>query len=235
MEIKKTLTLILCLLFVSSCSKIPEMQTNKSLPAKVADSNITNIVKSENVVIDEVPQIEPEIYKEVVTSEDISMWGDGCSWFCGAPFPRISASSFLPKNESNDYKAENIFDNKLEIAWIDGNSSYGIGEYIEFNFISELDDLGLTQISLFNGYQKSEKIWKDNSRVAKLLMYVNQKPYAVLHLMDTKQMQTFEFNEAKLEKNKDFIVRLEIVDVYKGDRYSDTAISEIDFSGTGVH
>lgn len=225
----------LCLLCISSSVKSPEVQTNNSLQDKVPDSNSSNVVKSESLVFDKLPQIEPEIYKEVVTSEDIIMWAEGCSWFCGAPCPSIKASSSLTKSMSNDYKAENIFDCKLETAWIEGNSSYGIGEYIEFNFISSLDNLGLTEISLFNGYQKSDRIWKDNSRVAKLLMYVNQKPYAVLCLMDTKQMQTFEFNESKLKKDKDFVVRLEIVEVYKGDKYSDAAISEIDFSGTGVH
>ncbi|MBQ3875587.1 MAG: hypothetical protein II728_09435 [Bacteroidaceae bacterium] len=68
----------------------------------------------------------------------------------------------------------------------------------------------------------------------KLKVYVNNKPYAFLNLEDSRSEQTF--NIAPLtDKKKQWTMKFEIVEVYKGEKYDDTALSEIYFDGMDVH
>ena len=81
---------------------------------------------------------------------------------------------------------------------------------------------------------KSQTAWQNNSRVKKLKVYVNNKPYAFLNLEDSRSEQTF--NIAPLtDKKKQWTMKFEIVEVYKGEKYDDTALSEIYFNGMDVH
>ena len=81
---------------------------------------------------------------------------------------------------------------------------------------------------------KSQTAWQNNSRVKKLKVYVNNKPYAFLNLEDSRSEQTF--NIAPLtDKKKQWTMKFEIVEVYKGEKYDDTALSEIYFDGMDVH
>jgi hypothetical protein len=70
--------------------------------------------------------------------------------------------------------------------------------------------------------------------VKQLKLYVNNKPYALLNLKDIKSKQIFFINTLRGIKS-DLYLKFEITAVYKGDKYDDVAISEIEFDGTGVH
>ncbi len=182
----------------------------------------------------------------------------GCSWYCGGGPKQVTASSSLapvPKknslskkensrytlenqeNESNEYTyyAENAHDLYLKTAWVEGVKGHGIGEYLEYTFDNQSPRV--TMVSIYNGYVKSKKTWKDNSRVRSLKMYVNGKPYAILQLKDTWACQNFDLGEplGRTPDEKDMVLRFEITDVYPGDKYEDTAITELFFDGTDVH
>lgn len=75
-------------------------------------------------------------------------------------------------------------------------------------------------------------------------MYFNDKPFAILNLADSRQEQHFKFeplgygdrqNWEELNKKPSWTIKFEILDVYKGDKYDDTAITEIYFDGIDVH
>lgn len=86
-------------------------------------------------------------------------------------------------------------------------------------------------------------------------MYVDDKLYAILNLKDVYAEQTFEVspigysNRKFISRNKDgelvddmdgnivhaFRIKFEISEAYKGDKYTDTAITEIYFDGLDVH
>lgn len=83
---------------------------------------------------------------------------------------------------------------------------------------------------ILNGYQSTLDIWRKNSRVKTLKIYVEGKPLCILHLQDVMQAQIFELPEFNSPKDDDPIFRFEILDIYKGNKWSDTAISEIGFS-----
>jgi len=86
-----------------------------------------------------------------------------------------------------------------------------------------------------NGYVKNQKSYEENGRVKKLKLYINGKVYGFLNLKDVCSEQRFEIEPIKFEKEKICVLRLEIVEVYKGTKYDDTVISEINFDGIGVH
>jgi hypothetical protein len=168
--------------------------------------------------------------------------GEGCSWYCGGGPDEVKASSELKPQGTNTYAGGNVHDFSYKEAWVEGVPGYGIGEYVTYKFAGESPRI--TEVIVVNGYVKSEKAYRDNSRVKKLKMYVNDKPYAILNLEDKRSSQTFEFepignsNRANLEALKHmpaWNLKFEILEVYKGTKYDDVAIAEIYFSGMDVH
>ncbi|MCU0392806.1 MAG: hypothetical protein MUE81_16985 [Thermoflexibacter sp.] len=161
--------------------------------------------------------------------------GGSCSWYCGGDSYKQVASSTLKSTGSINYNASNAHDLSYKTAWVEGVQGDGIGEYLAYYFKNSCPRV--TEIIVSNGYVKSDKAWKENSRVKTLKLYINDKPYAILNLMDTKADQSFELGEpvGRYQDGKDMILKFEILSTYKGDKYSDTAITEIFFDGIDVH
>lgn len=157
----------------------------------------------------------------------------GCSWYCGAVY-ETKVSSELSSTDKNDYSAKSIFDNDIRTAWVEGAKGYGIGEYIEFIFPDNSPKALSCMIA--NGYSKNKTVWKNNSRVKSLNMYMNDELKAVLQLEDVRELQTFDFSHLVVEDDHSAVtIKFVITEVYKGDKYDDTSISEFFFDGTGVH
>ena len=170
-----------------------------------------------------------EKYGEVVENAWDIIDG-GCSWYCGGGNYKIKASSSL----GDSYKAEFANDLSYKTAWVEGKKDEGIGEYLEYYFKN--DSPRITEIIISNGYMKSEETWKNNNRVKKLKLYVNGVPLGVLNLKDSRTDQYFEIGTLGHNKNRtDLILKFEILEVYKGSKYNDTAITEIYFDGIDVH
>lgn len=189
----------------------------------------------------ETQQAVLEKYSEVYES----MWdieGAGCSWYCGGGPKEVTASSSLPAQGDNSYSGRNAHDLSYKTAWVEGVKGEGVGEFLLYKFSAESPRV--TTIIVVNGYVKSLDAWKNNGRVKKLKMYVNNAPYAILHLEDLPAAQTFdvepigENNRANYEAMKakpDWKLKFEIMEVYYGAKYDDVAITEIYFSGLDVH
>ena len=170
-----------------------------------------------------------EKYGEVVENAWDIIDG-GCSWYCGGGNYKIKASSSL----GDSYKAEFANDLSYKTAWVEGKKDEGIGEYLEYYFKN--DSPRITEIIISNGYMKSEETWKNNNRVKKLKLYVNDVPFGILNLKDSRTDQYFEMGTLGHNKNgTDLILKFEILEVYKGSKYNDTAITEIYFDGIDVH
>lgn len=168
--------------------------------------------------------------------------GNECSWYCGAGQDTISASSELKPFKGIKYSARNSHDLSYKTAWIEGVPGYGIGEFLIYHFPP--DNPRITKIIVVNGYVKSEQTWLDNSRVKKIKMYIDNKPFAILNLTDSREEQTFTFEPIGYSDRDDWkklsslpwwTIKFEIIDVYKGQKYDDTAITEIYFDGIDVH
>lgn len=176
------------------------------------------------------------------TSEFWPMW----SMPIGIP----SASSTLESSKGNTYNVENLTDYDLNTAWV-GDSVYGVGDYFEFtfDFPENTGYAGAYQFygvcNLFNGYCKSEELWKANSRVKKMKVYYNDQFVCYVELCDTWHLQFFDIGEffinrrenkylnAKYEIKNGDVLKFEILEVFKGDKYQDVAISEFLCEGAG--
>ena len=94
-----------------------------------------------------------------------------------------------------------------------------------------------SEICIVNGYAKNQKTWEENGRVKRLLMYVEDKPYAYLDLEDTILPQYFLLPEddIKVLNGGTLECRFEIVDVYAGTTYEDTCLTGLVMEFRGRH
>jgi hypothetical protein len=197
------------------------------------DADYEKLSKNEKDIMRRVDETQ-EDYWDII--------GGGCSWYCGGGPRDVTASSALSGQGQNTYSAENAHDLNYKTAWVEGVSGYGIGQYLLYKFSPEA--ARINEIIIVNGYAKSETAWKNNSRVKKLKMYLNDKPYAILNLEDARANQHFKVdpignsdraNFDKLKTLPPWTIKFEIMDVYKGAQYDDVAITEIYFDGLDVH
>jgi ankyrin repeat protein len=147
----------------------------------------------------------------------------------------IRASSSLKNCKSIKYNSKQAHDYKAFTAWIEGNPDYGIGEYLEYKFDFtnvKKTDYAINKIIVYNGYLKSEALWKANSRVKKLKIYLNNKIHTAITLKDSQEMQIIDIPDILFEAKKVYIIRCQILDVFEGSKYKDTAISELQFAGS---
>jgi hypothetical protein len=171
------------------------------------------------------------------TEEMLDMWGGACSLYC-AVGPSVRASSRLTQS-GHSYPAEAAHDFDISTAWVEGKPGHGVGEYLEYTYDLTKEPvqngLAVTTAHIFNGYRKSRHLWKANSRVRRFKLLVDGRPHALIDLVDTPKMQTVEFKPVPLPQKKRVVLRFEIVSVYAGTRYQDTAVTDITFDGTGHH
>jgi len=148
----------------------------------------------------------------------------------------VTASSSLKNSGSNIYNPENAHDFKLETAWVEGKPDQGIGESLTFTIklrAPVYDHLTINGFRIANGYVKNKKLWLANSRIKAMTMLVNNKPYVDIYLNDFYGFQKVNFSDIKVPLNKKLLITFVINDVYPGDKFSDTSISQIEFDGSG--
>jgi hypothetical protein len=183
----------------------------------------------------QVKELEPDDVFELSEPEEINPEDSDDGPQDCFPVTNIKATSRLASQGANNYNEKNLYDEDFKTSWVEGVKGYGIGEKITFT----LEDVyaGATGIIITNGYSKSPTAWKNNSRVKKLKLSVDGEPKYILNLKDQMGDQVFRWEEdGAVNEDGDklvgtFTVTLEILDVYKGDKYDDTAISEVLFLG----
>ncbi len=123
-------------------------------------------------------------------------------------------------------------DGNKNTAWIEASPDYGIGEKITIHFNPKDKAAGIPfdGIEITNGYAKSKSAWNDNSRVKLFRLSHNGMPKFYLELEDAIYPQSFYGGRDFLISAGD-VVDLEIVDVYPGRKWKDTAISDLALKG----
>ena len=175
------------------------------------------------------------IKKNMVFSGHIDMdaFHNGCSMACGSLIWNFSSSSELAPQGKNQYGAKNLADDKSGTAWVEGKSGDGIGEYLLVTFKKQDPKIKSAKMHwggfrLINGYAKSEAIWRANSRIKDLEIYLNGKFIARTRLKDTPVPQEVIFSQ---EINEGDQAKLVIKSVYRGNKYQDTAMSSLIMNG----
>jgi hypothetical protein len=236
-------TLLLSNLFLSATAQdpLPVLSPADKYPLDLSEKRQKEIERRDQLFAkDKLTKQEQKELDALLEKNDetvISVWdviSSECSWYCGGGNYTVKASSSLPNSKAGSYAALSANDLSYKTAWVEGKDGEGIGEHLEYFFKN--DAPRITSIIISNGYVKSQTAWKNNNRVKKLKLYVNGKPYRILNLEDTMDDQVFETGTLGRNKNgKDLVLRFEIMEVYKGDKYNDTAITEIYFDGIDVH
>ena len=85
----------------------------------------------------------------------------------------------------------------------------------------------IDQIAIINGYAKDDTLWKNNNRVKKLKVTIDDSLEFYLELEDNKKLQIFDINYENEIITKPVNLKFEIVEVYKGDKYDDTCLSSL--------
>lgn len=173
--------------------------------------------------------------KEIIYNAEDSLshfYSSACSWYCGGQIDTITTSNSL----SEKYDASKAHDFSIITAWIEGKNGNGEGECLLYKFPGNCPRI--TGVRILNGYTKNQTVWENNGRVKKLLMYYNDEPYAILNLKDIRDCQGFDVGVLGYENKETapaWTIRFEILEVYPGKKYQDTAITELYFDGIDVH
>jgi len=167
-------------------------------------------------------------------------WGDFSYPLSG----KVTASATKPANNKRTYNIKNIQDYNLNTAWVFESKmerKTAAFEFI-FKFPKHAAYAGAYQFDgicyIFNGYCKTLNTWTENSRAKKLLVYYNEQPVCYIHLKDTWHFQSFDISkffknrrdgkylDSKYEIKNGDSLKFEVVEVYRGTKYNDVAISE---------
>jgi len=162
-------------------------------------------------------------WSEIKRQEDADPDGPGFFYNdCSQGITGKKASSTLAPQGSKSYGISNLNDENPMTAWVEGDSEYGIGEYLLISAIN----INV----IYNGYQSSPSNWLNNSRVKRFKVYKNDIPLCYLDLTDEMGSQHFTLPfEADWDKHQTF--KFVIIEVYKGAKWKDVAISEMDYQG----
>lgn len=231
---RRVIFLLLCLGTINLYAQVPELE-----PTSVVDIPYTDLQVCDRVVMkastdyNALSDVEFALLCFVEENPVLSHFYSGnCSWYCGGQIDSVTASSAL----ADRYTAEKVHDFSIVTAWVEGVEGNGEGEYLRYSFPGTCPRI--TTVLIHNGYVKNWEVWRDNARVKRLLMYYNDEPYAILNLQDTMGLQSFDVGVLGYE-DKDsapaWSIKFEILEVYPGKKYEDTAITEIYFDGIDVH
>ena len=231
---RRVMFLLFCLGTINLYAQVPELE-----PTSVVDNPYTDLQVCDRVAMkastdyEALSDVEIALLSFVEGDPVLSHFYSGsCSWYCGGQIDSVTASSALGER----YAAEKAHDFSIVTAWVEGVEGNGEGEYLCYSFPGTCPRI--TTVLIHNGYVKNCDVWRDNGRVKKLLMYYNDEPYAILNLQDTMGLQSFDVGVLGYE-DKDsapaWSIKFEILEVYPGKKYEDTAITEIYFDGIDVH
>ncbi len=212
-------------------------QINLIEPDRIEFSTIPNPVQIKKFLSEhnfETKEVkEEELRFEFFFAHGFSSCWSHCWRHCSKR-DTVYSSSHLSSDKDIYYGPENIDDLDLRTAWIEGKQGYGVGESLTISLSTfDLKEIRLNRIVIVNGYTKSIKTWRNNSRVKRLKVYSNSKLVGILCLKDTDKYQSFNIGNLIKKADNKYVLEFEIVDVYPGDKYKDTAISAILFEGEG--
>ena len=226
--------LLLCLGTINLYAQVPELEPTSVVDNPDADLQVCDrVAMKASTDYEALSDVEFALLCFVEENPVLSHFYSGnCSWYCGGQIDSVTASSAL----ADRYAAEKAHDFSIVTAWVEGVEGNGEGEYLRYSFPGTCPRI--TTVLIHNGYVKNWDVWRDNGRVKRLLMYYNDEPYAILNLQDTMGLQSFDVGVLGYE-DKDsapaWSIKFEILEVYPGKKYEDTAITEIYFDGIDVH
>lgn len=134
--------------------------------------------------------------------------------------PKATVSSSALKGTAiASFQATNLVDGDLATPWQEGANGAGLGEWVRFEFTQPLE---LARIEILNGYQKDDERYLGNPRVRLIMVEYSSGATQLVELSDVRDPQMINPTSEAVEW-----VKLAIVSVYPGDKWEDTALSEV--------
>ena len=208
-----------------------------SLPTNIDFMEVMDIWE----LIDTVPYDKMSDHQRMIVdtceSNGVLMhfYSPACSWYCGGIIDTVISSS-CQEADTCSYEGINTHDWSIHSAWVTRPNDYGVGESLTYFFPGNCPRI--TTVCILNGYTRDTNEWQDYSRVKRLKVYYDGKPYAILELQDTRGEQEFDvglLGYRDVENHSEWSLKFEILEVYPGRKHQNTAITELYFDGVDVH
>lgn len=138
----------------------------------------------------------------------------------------FTASSTLvdDTNIGFNYEPAMVSDGDFSTAWCKSSGDTEPSIVFDFGRQVKADKFGIVP-----GFARDEKIYKQNNRIKKATLLFDDKDPMEVEFKDEYGMQFVNLN------GKEFLkIKLVINDVYKGNKYNDTCVSEWDFASAYV-
>jgi hypothetical protein len=132
--------------------------------------------------------------------------------------PASSVAAYGPGN-ANAYDAD--YEN---LAWCEGAKGNGAGEWLELHVTGA--KARFDTIEFENGYQKSLAAYRNNARLRTIEIETGTGFRAGFRLQDIPGYQSIKLPEPM----ESTYIRMTIVDVYPGEKYSDTCLTSMSVS-----
>lgn len=144
--------------------------------------------------------------------------------YSAIPYVAIEASQPLVDSKRPFmYTLQNAFDGNPATAYVENTINDYVG--IEFEFQS---DRVIKEIHLINGYSASEKLYFDNNQIKKIELYGLYEKLDILENNELKQVLSFQTINLKDNSTLAYLYVSSGNELYKGYKYSDTCLAEID-------
>lgn len=158
----------------------------------------------------------------IITGSSAAGWTKKVKYVGGWQFEASSIFAEVVQGQKVVYNPERAFDFNRETAWVEGVSGDGIGEWIA---VQSEHEQPLSGIEILNGFAKSRQTYFNNNRVKKILIEFSDGTSINAELEDGSDMelQVIEFGREIITGS----LKLTVLDIYPGEKYKDTCISEI--------
>lgn len=185
---------------------------NEIIEEEMKEENAEDLKNVEEVTVEEEKVTENE-------NEELKQYGD----FKMSEDNIYASSEFFEVwSGGTIYNyAINVFDDNPKTGWVENVKGEGIGEWIAF----DSEEIGYVHsISIINGYTKSSDLFYWNDRLKRFKLTFSDGSTQNFTLMDDRfDFQKIDLKEPVLTDS----VKLTILEVYPGSKYSDCYITEI--------
>jgi hypothetical protein len=150
----------------------------------------------------------------------------GNQYLYDAPLSQTVASSELDEGSHRRFKASNLSNGNLGLAWCEGAKGHGIGETVTLTMSGSIE-----KIAVVNGYARSASDFDNNGRVKDITIRIfapentTSSPSAEIKrtLTDSRSLQLVSLGKPYAARS----ISISINSVYPGQKYDDTCITKL--------
>lgn len=142
------------------------------------------------------------------------------------PVKEVSSNSTLvDRDKGITYGPENMLDTKVSM-WVEGESSSGLGKYVEFKFEGEPE---IHSFKIWAGCFVDTDFWKRHNRIETIELKYPDFTSEKITLKDVQEGQLVKLAEPKKVSK----IKMYLRSVYDGSTWTDTPIARIQFFDAG--